>query len=96
MATTYHSIASSIEEFIRTECQVANNDPGFTRDVHLYDMGFVDSIGLIKLISYLETVFRVELPEEYLFSDAFTTINGISTMVQMLLKLNQSNGVGKL
>jgi acyl carrier protein len=93
MATTYHSIASSIEEFIRTECQVASDDLGFSRDVHLYDMGFVDSIGLTKLISYLETVFRVELPEEYLFSETFTTINGISTVVQTLLQLHQPNEV---
>ena len=81
MAITCNSIADVIEHFIRIEFQVPADDPLFTRDVNLYDLGFVDSTGLVVLISFVESMFNIKLEEKHLFSDDFTTINGISRVV---------------
>jgi len=39
MVFSLTSIAETIERFIRTEFQVADNDPMFTRDAHLFEGG---------------------------------------------------------
>ena len=66
---------------MRREFSIGSDDDGFTRDTDLYDSGYVDSIGVTELISLLESTFAIEIPEEDLFSDAFTTINGVSRIV---------------
>lgn len=81
MITSSPSIAEAVERFIRAEFQVSDRDPTFTRDAHLFDGGFVDSIGLVQLISFLESTFDVAIDDETLMSDDFTTIDGISKLV---------------
>jgi acyl carrier protein len=81
MATTPEQVADLIEDFVRREYSIRSDDDGFTRDTDLYDSGYVDSIGVTELISLLESTYGIEIPEEDLFSEAFTTINGISLIV---------------
>ena len=81
MAFSPTSIAEAIERFIRTEFQVADNDPTFTWDAHLFDGGFVDSIGFVQLVAFAESTFDVKVDEDVLMSEDFTTINGISKVV---------------
>lgn len=81
MATALHDIAGRIEEFIRKEFRVMNDDSAFSRDAHLYESGYVDSAGVVELIAFLESSFDIQLRDEHIFSDDFTTINGITTVV---------------
>lgn len=73
--------AERIEAFLRREFRVAPDDPMFGRNTHLFESGFVDSTGVLELIAFLEADFGVRIPDEELFSDEFTTINGISGIV---------------
>lgn len=81
MTTSSASIAEAVERFVRVEFQVSDRDPTFARDVNLFDGGFVDSIGLVQLISFLESTFNVAVDDEALMSDDFTTVDGISRVV---------------
>lgn len=81
MITSSASIADAVERFIRAEFQVSDRDPMFTRDAHLFDGGFVDSIGLVQLITFLESTFEVAVDDETLMSEDFTTVHGISQLV---------------
>ena len=89
MVTQDH-IGDAIGQFIANQFQIANNDPLFTRDAHLYELGLVDSIGVVELIGFVESTFDIELQEEDLFSDQFTTIDGIAGIVYRRLSLCQS------
>lgn len=86
MAISRTSIADSIEEFIRKEYQVPARDRTFTRDAHLFDSGFVDSIGVTQLIAFIESAFDVTIDEKYLFTEDFTTINGITAVTHSCLR----------
>jgi len=77
-------LASEIEAFIRERFQIPANDPGFSRRSSLWDDGYVDSIGVLELIVHIETSFDLKLPDEALFDPAFTTIDGIATIVHGL------------
>jgi hypothetical protein len=85
MVTSAERIAGVLELFIRREFRVGPGDPYFARDAHLYDSGFIDSTGVVELIGFVEATFGVKLEDEHIFSDAFTTIDGISGVVHECL-----------
>jgi acyl carrier protein len=73
--------ASAIEAFIRRQFRVVAGDPLFSRDAHLFERGYVDSAGVVELLMFVESTYGVSLDDEQLFSDRFTTINGIAELV---------------
>jgi acyl carrier protein len=73
--------ASALEEFIRENFQVGDDDPYFTHDVSLWDEGYVDSTGLVEVITFIEEEFGVTVTDEMLFSPDFTTISGMARMI---------------
>ncbi|MBI2358864.1 MAG: hypothetical protein HYV04_08160 [Deltaproteobacteria bacterium] len=81
MVTSHDDIAEKLEKFIRSRFRVLGTDPLFSHDVHLFDSGYVDSVGVVELLSFLEATFEIKVPEDFLFSDEFTTIDGISRIV---------------
>ena len=74
-------VAAAVEEFARREFSIKASDQRFNRSVDLFDDGYVDSIGVIELIQFLESTFAIDIPEEDLFSPEFSTIDGIATIV---------------
>lgn len=82
MAISSDEAAHRIEAFVRREFRVAPQDPTFSRDTHLFESGFLDSTGVLELVAFLESAFGLRLPDEELFSEEFTTINGISGIVR--------------
>jgi acyl carrier protein len=78
---TEQDVASAIEEFARREFSIKPSDRRFDRTVDLFEDGYVDSVGVIELIEFLERTFVIEIPEEDLFSPEFSTIDGIARIV---------------
>lgn len=81
MAMLQHDMAARIESFIRQHFRIADDDRGFSRDAHLFESAYVDSAGVVELIMFLESTFRVTLEDEQIFSEQFTSINGIATLL---------------
>jgi acyl carrier protein len=78
---TEQAVAAAVEEFARREFSIKPSDRRFDRTVDLFEDGYVDSIGVIELIQFLERTFAIEIPEEDLFSSEFSTIDGIARIV---------------
>ena len=78
---TEQDVAAAVEEFARREFSIKDSDQRFDRTVDLFEDGYVDSIGVIELIQFLEKTFAIDIPEEDLFSPEFSTINGIASIV---------------
>jgi acyl carrier protein len=76
--------ARDIEQFVRQRFQIADNDRSFNRSVNLWEEGYVDSLGVVEVIAFLEQRFRTRLPEEIVFSPEFTSIDGIARYVVSL------------
>jgi acyl carrier protein len=60
---------------------VAADDPGFGREVDLFERGYVDSIGFVEMLEFIREETGIEVPEQELMSDEFTTIAGISRVL---------------
>jgi acyl carrier protein len=78
---TATDIAAALETFVRDNYHVAADDERFTRDVDLWDTGYLDSTGVIEIIAFLEQRLGRMLPESVLFSPQFRSINGIAQLV---------------
>lgn len=78
-------VAASVETLIRARFHVASDDAWFSRKTNLWEQGYVDSIGVVEVISHIETTFDVEVPDEALFDPSFTSIDGIATVISALL-----------
>jgi len=80
MVTSQVEIASVIERFIQKQFRIVDTVPAL-RSTHLFESGFVDSAGVVELIAFVESTFKVRLGDDQVFSEDFTTIDGISTIV---------------
>lgn len=78
---TEQDVAAAVEEFARREFSIKESDQRFDRTVDLFEDGYVDSIGVIELIQFLERTFAIEIPEADLFSPEFSSIDGIARIV---------------
>ena len=83
MVTSQVEIASVVERFIEKQFRVIDVGPTL-RSMHLFESGFVDSAGVVELISFIESTFKITLGDDQVFSDDFTTINGIASIVDSM------------
>jgi acyl carrier protein len=73
-----------IETFIRVQFAVASTDARFNRSTPLFERGYVDSVGAVELLSFIQEEFAVVIPDEELLSDEFSTIDGIAAVIGRL------------
>jgi acyl carrier protein len=78
---TQSDVADRIERYIRTQFRVAASDTRFSRSLHLFEGGYVDSVGVVELLTFLSDEFAVNLPDDVLMSDEFSTIDGIAAII---------------
>jgi acyl carrier protein len=81
---TSDGIAGRIETFIRTQFAISPSDPRFNRSALLFENGYVDSVGAVELLAFVQDAFRVTIPDDELLSDEFSTIDGIATVIDRL------------
>ena len=81
MAISPHDVADALELFIRREFRITHHHVPLSRDEHLFEGGLVDSAGVVELIMFIETTFNMKLADEHVFSEQFTSINGIADIV---------------
>jgi len=75
------AVAKEIEHYIQGSLSIDRKTDGLSRTCDLFEEGFVDSMGLMKLITFLENSFGVFISEEHLFDERFLTIDGQSRLV---------------
>jgi acyl carrier protein len=74
-------ITEALETLVRQAGQVAADDPLFSRDVDLIETGYLDSVGVVALLTYLETSFLVTVDDDTWAALDPLTINGISALI---------------
>jgi acyl carrier protein len=74
-----------IEAFVRGQFDVGVGDPRFRRDADLFEEGYIDSVGVAELVAFLEEEFEIQVPEEDLMSEEFSSIAGITRIVVRLV-----------
>ena len=63
-----------------------DDDPDFTYDAHLFDMGFVDSLGATEIILFIEEHWDIEITQRDLILYPMNTIEEIAEVVERKLE----------
>jgi methoxymalonate biosynthesis acyl carrier protein len=74
-------VLQQIDTFVRSRFEVAQDDPDFTSDVHLFDYGYIDSFGAQQLIEHLESTYHIKITDQDLVKYRLNTLNEISQFV---------------
>jgi len=62
-----------------------DQDEELTYDTALISGGFVDSFSMVSLKRFLETRYKISLPDNRATPEAFDTVNKITDLVQEFL-----------
>jgi acyl carrier protein len=72
-----------IRSFIHTDVQYAGRRPSeLTEDTSLLESGALDSLGIVKLVSFLEQEFGITISDEELVPRHFESIRAISMFIE--------------
>lgn len=74
-------IQNKIETYIRDYFEIGD-DPDLTLDTHLFDEGFVDSLGAVQIVSFVEETFNIEITQKDLTLYPMNTINEIAEVIK--------------
>ncbi len=77
-------IREVVLEYVRNE-YMEDQDEELTYDTALISGGFVDSFSMVSLKRFLETKYKISLPDNRATPEAFDTVNKITELVQEFL-----------
>jgi D-alanine--poly(phosphoribitol) ligase subunit 2 len=74
-------IMQELERHIRERFEIDEDDEEFTADVHLFDYGYVDSVGATDLIAHIESTYGIQVTNQDLMLYPLNTIREISEFI---------------
>ncbi len=72
----------AVKEFIQSELIRDRSHADLKITNNLIETGIIDSLGIQKLLAYLETTFSIQIADDELIPDNFQTIEAISAFVR--------------
>ena len=75
-----NDIQQAIYDFIKERFEIGD-DPDFTPDVHLFDSGFVDSLGALEIVDFAEEHWHIEITQRDLTLYPMNTVEEIAAVV---------------
>lgn len=77
---TEEQIADQLYAWIKEAFEI-DDDPEYTKDVHLFDFGFVDSLDSTEIVNYVEETFGIEITQKDIVMYPMNTVNEIAAVV---------------
>ena len=79
---TEHDIVESVTSYIVNEVAAAAPAERPAAALQIIEAGLIDSLGLFRLIAFLEDEFRVKIEPNEVLIENFGTINAIAALVR--------------
>ncbi len=75
-------LKTKIKEFIVTEVNPDSNLKQLGDDEPLLDSGIINSLGVLKIMAFLDEAFGIDLSAEQIKLENFKTVNSICSLVE--------------
>jgi acyl carrier protein len=75
------TLKGQIREFIQVQLAEPKGISSFTDDESLMETGVIDSLGIFRLVSFLEEDLRVRVSDEEINADTLKSVNAIEELV---------------
>ena len=79
-------IRDVVLEYVKNE-YMEDQDEELTYDTALISGGFVDSFSMVSLKRFLETKYKISLPDNRATPEAFDSVNKITALVKEFLAM---------
>lgn len=79
------NISENIERFLLTEIAVGLDKKTLDPDEDLLEQGIIDSLGLMKMIDFIEKTFSIKISDEEIVPDNFQSLNSMVKLVEQLM-----------
>ena len=79
------NVKEILRGYILEHFEIDADDPDFSDDVHLFDYGFVDSLGATEIVMFLEDTFGIKITQADITLYPMNTVNEISEVVESKL-----------
>lgn len=79
------NVKETLRNYILEHFEIEADDPDFGDDVHLFDYGFVDSLGATEIVLFLEETFHIQITQKDITLYSMNTIDEITEVVERKL-----------
>jgi len=76
------NISENIEKILLTEIAVGLDKKTLDPNEDLLEQGIIDSLGLMKLIDFIEKTFSIKISDEDIVPDNFQSLNSMVKLVE--------------
>ena len=73
-------IIKTLEDYIREQFDIGN-DPDYNSEVDLFEYGFLDSMGAMEVIAYIEEEYSIEITQKDVVLYPMNTIAEIAEVI---------------
>ena len=80
------NVEQIIDEYIRELCDITDSDSDYDEDLNLFDAGYLDSLGGMKLMSFLEERFSIHISQRDVVLYPMNTLREITELVEQKLE----------
>ncbi|KPV59786.1 phosphopantetheine attachment protein [Paenibacillus sp. A3] len=74
-------LLEQLEAHIKNRYEIEDDDDDFSVDVHLFDYGYIDSIGATALIAHIEKTYGIQVTNQDLMLYPLNTVREIATFI---------------
>jgi len=79
-------VSNKVKDFLKKEMFRKKGNDEIGDDMNLLESGIIDSLGLIRLIEYLENTFSLNIPDEEVLAENFESMSAIVALLGKLKK----------
>ena len=74
-------ILKRINDYVCQTCEI-EDDPDYDVDTHLFDAGYLDSLGAVELVLFVAKEFGIEISQKDIVMYPMNTVREIAAVVE--------------
>lgn len=78
-------VQQPVQEYLASTFLVAFGENGLEASSNLFDLGVIDSYGLVQTVSFIEERFGLKLTDDELLSPDMSSLDGMVTLIRRKL-----------
>ena len=87
MSTTNKEIEKDLIRYLKNGNPILSNMKNISMDESLVELGYIDSFGIIDLVTYFENKWKIKIENEEITKEQFGSINKMVTLISTKLLL---------
>ena len=87
MSTTNKEIEKDLIRYLKNGNPILSNMKNISMDESLVELGYIDSFGIIDLVTYFENKWKIKIENEEITKEQFGSINKMVNLINAKLLL---------